>query len=163
LGFLPFWIGFFITGDSLKWVRSLRVLRLLKFHRYNNALIHFYKAIGKIKDELYLLGFVSVLIIVFGSIIIFEVEKDLKDTKFTKLSDAVWWCVVTLTTIGYGDVYPISMLGRAVAMVIMVIGVGIFGTFISLMGSGFVNVYREERILKENKCIGQKNDIQFQI
>jgi voltage-gated potassium channel len=149
VGFLPFWIGFLLPIEHLKWLPVLRVLRLLKFHRYNGACRHFLKAIKSVKEELNLLGFVSVIIIVFGSIIIFELEHDAKDTKFTKPSDALWWSVVTLTTIGYGDVYPITTAGRAVATVIIVLGVGIFGTFISLMGSGLVQVFREERICRE--------------
>lgn len=154
VGFLPFWIGFIIPIEHLKWIRALRLLRLLKFHRYNGACRHFIKAIKSVKEELNLLGFVSMIIVVFGSIIIYEIEHDVKDTKFTNLSDALWWSVVTLTTIGYGDVYPITMAGRIVATIIIVFGVGIFGTFISLMGSGLVQVFREERIAREQ---AQKN------
>jgi voltage-gated potassium channel len=142
-GFLPFWIGFFIPIEHLKWVRVLRLVRLLKFHRYNSALHHFSAAIHKVKDELSMLGYISLLIVVFGSIIIYEIEKDAKDTKMLSLFDSVWWCVVTLTTIGYGDTYPITQFGRLVAMAIMILGVGIFGSFVSLMGSALVQVYRE--------------------
>lgn len=149
IGFLPFWIGFIVPIEHLKWIRALRVLRLLKFHRYNGAVRHFVKAIRSVKDELNLLGFVTIVIVVFGSIIIFEIEHDVKDTKFVKLSDALWWSIVTLTTIGYGDIYPITTVGRAVATVIIILGVGILGTFISLMGSGLVQVFREERIARE--------------
>ena len=75
----------------------------------------------------------------------YEIEHDEKDTKFTKLSDALWWSIVTLTTIGYGDVYPVTTAGRTCATVTIIFGVGIFGTFISLMGSGLVQVYRENK------------------
>jgi voltage-gated potassium channel len=149
VGFVPFWIGFFVPIEHLKWVRALRVLRLLKFHRYNEAMKHFFKAIRNVKEELNLLGFASIVIIVFSSIAMYEIEHTAKDTKFTKLSDGLWWSIVTLTTIGYGDVYPVTTAGRAVATVTILLGVGIFGTFISLMGSGLVQVFREERIARE--------------
>lgn len=145
VGFVPFWIGFFIPIEHLKWVRSLRMLRLLKFHQYNGAVLHFYNAIKAVKNELNLLGFASIVIIVFSSIVMYEIEHDEKDTKFTKLSDALWWSIVTLTTIGYGDVYPVTTAGRTCATVTIIFGVGIFGTFISLMGSGLVQVYRENK------------------
>jgi voltage-gated potassium channel len=157
-GFLPFWIGFFVPYEHLKWIRTLRVLRLLKVLRYNNALRHFARAMHKVRDELSLLGYASLMILVFGSIIIYEIERDIPDTKFQKLSDAVWWAVVTLTTIGYGDTYPITQGGRVVAVIVMILGVGIFGTFISTMGSGMVAVYREERIIREQKIRHQRTD-----
>lgn len=152
VGFLPFWIGFFVPGDQLEWVRALRVLRLLKFHRYNEALKHFARAIKTVKNELNLLGFASVVIIVFSAIAIYEVECNAKDTKFTKMSDGLWWALVTLTTIGYGDVYPVTTAGRAVATITIILGVGIFGTFISLMGTGLVQVYREDRVAHEQEA-----------
>jgi voltage-gated potassium channel len=149
IGFFPFWIGFFVPLDQLKWIRTLRVLRLLKFHRYNEAAKHLCRAVKLVRQELNLLGFASILIIVFSAIAMYEVEHDAKDTKFTKLSDGLWWSVVTLTTIGYGDVYPVTSLGRGIATLTILFGVGIFGTFISLMGSGLVQVYREDRIANE--------------
>jgi voltage-gated potassium channel len=149
VGFLPFWIGFFIPIEHLRWVRTLRVLRILKFHRYNEAIKHFCRAIKVIKQELNLLGFMSFIIVVFSSIAIYEVEHDVKDSKFTKLSDGLWWSLVTLTTIGYGDVYPISNAGRIVATVTIILGVGVLSAFISLMGSGLIQVYREDRIAHE--------------
>ena len=149
IGFLPFWIGFFLPIEHLKWVRALRVLRLLKFHRYNGALQRFDDVVMKVKEELSLLGYFSVMVIVFGSIIMYAIERDAKDTKFTSLFDSVWWCVVTLSTIGYGDIYPVTFWGKIVAIVIIICGVGIFGTLISLLGSGLVQVYRDERIAQE--------------
>lgn len=158
-GFLPFWIGFFVPIQDLKWVRVLRMLRLLKFHRYNGALKHLANACKGVKEELKLLGFISITIIVAFSIIVFEIERDVKDTKFTKLSDSVWWTVVTLTTIGYGDVYPLTTLGRIFACLLMFFGVGIFGTFISLMGSSLVTIFREERIAKEKEALCTKDSL----
>ena len=65
-------------------------------------------------------------------------------TSFENLGDSVWWCVVTLGTVGYGDIAPVTGLGRWIAGITMVIGLGIFGTFISLIGSAFISTMQDE-------------------
>ncbi len=68
----------------------------------------------------------------------YELERTAQPEMFAKYSDSIWWSVVTLTTVGYGDKYPVTMGGRLVAVGTLVVGLGIFGTFLSLIGSAFM-------------------------
>jgi voltage-gated potassium channel len=88
-------------------------------------------------------GFVVIIMVMFSSVAIFEFEHQVQPEKFRSLSDAVWWSFATLTTVGYGDLYPITMGGRIIAILTMIVGIGIFGTFISLVGSSFLTTMRE--------------------
>jgi voltage-gated potassium channel len=97
-----------------------------------------------VRHELAVVGFVVVIVVMFSSVAMREFEHDVQPEKFHRLSDAVWWSFVTLTTVGYGDVYPVTLGGRLIAIVTMVVGIGIFGTFISLIGSSFLTTMREE-------------------
>jgi voltage-gated potassium channel len=130
---------------SLKMLRSLRMLRLLKLYRYNHALQNVMHGFRRVRHELAVVSFVAVIVLMASSMAIYEFEHDAQPDRFTRLSDAVWWSFVTLSTVGYGDLYPITSGGRIVGAITMLVGIGIFGTFISLVGSSFLTTMREER------------------
>lgn len=77
------------------------------------------------------------MMIIFSSIIILQVEKAPGSNIFTA-GDALWWAFVTITTVGYGDLYPVTLEGRLVAVILMTTGVGLFGTFTAFVASWFV-------------------------
>jgi voltage-gated potassium channel len=130
---------------SLKMLRSLRMLRLLKLYRYNRALQNVMHGFRRVRHELAVVSFVAVIVLMASSMAIYEFEHDAQPDRFTRLSDAVWWSIVTLSTVGYGDLYPITSGGRVVGAITMLVGIGIFGTFISLVGSSFLATMRDER------------------
>ena len=99
----------------------------------------------QVKDELAVVGFVVIILVMFSSVAIHEFEHDSQPDKFGRLSDSVWWSFVTLTTVGYGDIYPITAGGRVIAVATMIVGIGIFGTFISLIGSSFLSTMRRDQ------------------
>ena len=143
LAVLPSLIGLAINFRALKLVRTLRILRLFKLYRYNTALQNVMSGFRQVKDELSVVGFVVIIMVMFSSVAIFEFEHQVQPERFRSLSDAVWWSFATLTTVGYGDLYPITMGGRIIAILTMIVGIGIFGTFISLVGSSFLTTMRE--------------------
>lgn len=145
---LPFFITLSGSLRSLRLVRTLRmlfILRLFKLYRYNIALQNVMHGFRKVKDELAVVGFVVVIMVIFSAMAIHEFEHDAQPERFGRLSDAVWWSCVTLTTVGYGDLYPVTVGGRIIAVLTMVVGIGIFGTFISLVGSSFLTTMREQQ------------------
>ena len=144
IAILPFYIGFMVDLRSLRLVRTLRILRLLKFYRYNKAMRSFAKSFSKVADELKMVGTIVFFFVILSSTVIYECERHAQPEAFDQYSDAVWWSIVTLTTVGYGDAYPITDLGRLVATVTVIFGLGIFGTFISLIGSSFMMAMQEE-------------------
>lgn len=88
--------------------------------------------------------------IVFGSIAILEFEKG-EETNINNAEDALWWSFVTITTVGYGDKYPVTTEGRIVAGVLMIVGVGLFGTFTGFVASWFLNDNENKDIELPNK------------
>ena len=152
----PFFVALAVDFRSLKLIRMLRILRLFKLYRYNSALQNVMHGFAKVKHELAVVGFVVIVVVLFSSVAMHEFEHDAQPAKFSRLSDSVWWCFITLTSVGYGDLYPITAGGRVIAIITMIVGSGIFGTFISLVGSSFLSTMRddERRDRHENKRPG---------
>lgn len=144
LAIFPFFIELAIDLRSLKLIRMLRILRLFKLYRYNRALQNVLHGFRKVKDELAVVGFVVIVVVMFSSVAMHEFEHEAQPHKFSRLSDSVWWSFITLTTVGYGDLYPVTAGGRVIAIITMIVGSGIFGTFISLVGSSFLSTMRDE-------------------
>lgn len=86
---------------------------------------------------------IAVLMIIFGSIAILQVERE-PNCNIKSAEDAIWWAFVTITTVGYGDKYPITTEGRIIAAFLMITGVGLFGTFTGFVAAWFMGGKRKE-------------------
>ncbi len=141
---LPFYLPFFIP-IKLGVLRSLRILRLLrvfKISRYTSAL----DIMGRVfRKKAYLL-FSSVLIVfllmLIGSVIMFEIESGAQPDKFDNAFSAFWWALSTVTTIGYGDLYPITTAGKLLGGVIALLGVGLVAVPTGIISAGFIEESR---------------------
>jgi voltage-gated potassium channel len=140
----PSLVGLAINLRSLKLLRILPLLWMLKLYRYNRALETVIRGFHHVRRELAVIGFVAAMVLLFSAVAMHELERQAQPEKFGRLSNAIWWSFVTLTTVGYGDLYPVTAAGRAVAMVTMLVGIGVLGTFISLVGSSLLMVMRGE-------------------
>ena len=140
----PFWIGFFLPAEWLHLVRTLRVFRLLKFFRYSRSLqlvaLGFYRAGPALQP----LCFSMSVIGIFCSVAIFETEHIAQPDKFSNLFDAVYFTMVTVATVGYGDLSPVTTLGRIIVMFTFVSGLAIFAGILGVLGSSFFKVMEEE-------------------
>lgn len=141
---LPFYLNHILDLRSLRLLRISRVLQLLKIYRYNRAMQSFLMTIRKVVPQLEVIGIVLLIVVIISSTAMFEAEREAQPEKFKHMGDSIWWCVVTLATVGYGDLTPITPLGRWIAGFTMVVGLGIFGTFISLVGSAFITAMQDE-------------------
>lgn len=139
LAILPFYVGFFVQPHHLGAIRSFRVLRLLKLTRYSIALDRFLESFRRIKDELAIIVVFLMIVVFLGATLLYEFEHPVQPDKIACLSDATWLCFITISTIGYGDIFPITWPGRIVVMVVCVLGLGVFGSFVSLLGSSLTN------------------------
>jgi voltage-gated potassium channel len=144
LAIVPSIVGLTVGFRSLKMIRILPLLWMLKLHRYNDALQRVLHGFRRVGHELSVVGFVAILVVLASSIAMHEFEREAQPDKFGHLSDAVWWSFVTLTTVGYGDLYPVTGGGRIVAVGTMLVGIGVLGTFLSLVGSSFLTTMREQ-------------------
>jgi voltage-gated potassium channel len=126
--------GFFRFARAARIVRLLRVLRVARSARVLSSVILEKRA----QSGLLAAGLASVLLIVSTSIAILHVEKS-PEANIRTAEDAIWWAVTTMTTVGYGDRYPISAEGRLVAGFLMVAGVGLFGIVSGFVAAWFLN------------------------
>jgi voltage-gated potassium channel len=141
---LPFWLGWCVPVDWLHFVRTFRVFRLLKFFRYSRSLqlvaLGFYRAAPALRP----LGFGMLIVGLFCTVAIFELERDAQPDKFRTLYDAAYFTMVTVATVGYGDITPVTPLGRFVVMLTFVTGLAIFAGILGVMGASFFKVMEEE-------------------
>lgn len=151
LAILPFYLGFLVDMRSLRLIRTLRILRIFKFYRYKAALRHITLSYYKVRDELYVLGGAILLLIFFSGTILYEAEREVQPEMFAKYSDGLWWIIATLSTVGDGNRYPITVTGRLTACITMIIGLGLFGSFISVIGSSFISTIKEKNSTKHVK------------
>ena len=153
LSVLPFYVGFFVDPSALRWVRVLRVMRLLKMDRDGAAARSLYRAFFRIRHEVKLVAVAGMMVCMSASVLIFELEREVQPETFGKISDASWYVLATVTTVGYGDRVPITAGGRIVGGLVMLSGLVLFGTFVSLVGSAFVEEIRRnrERLAEEKK------------
>ena len=125
LAILPFYLAFGVDLRSLRALRFVRLLRLFKLVRYNKALKHFARAIKIAKEEILLFLFITLILIYLSAVGIYYFEHDAQPEHFSSIFDSLWWAIITLTTVGYGDVYPITVGGRVFTFIILMIGLGI--------------------------------------
>lgn len=122
---LPFYLRTAFDLRSLRAFRILRVFRTFKMIRYNKALHRFNVAFGIVKEEMVLFFIISAIFIFLSATGIYYFEHDAQPDVFASVFHSLWWAVVTLTTVGYGDVYPITLGGRIFTFFVLIVGVGI--------------------------------------
>ena len=125
LAILPFYLSFGVDLRSLRALRFLRLFRVLKLVRYNRAMNHFTRAIKSAKEEIFLFILITLILIYFAAVGIYYFENQAQPEHFSSIFDSLWWAIITLTTVGYGDVYPITVGGKIFTFLILMIGLGI--------------------------------------
>ncbi len=132
--------------DFLRWGRIARVVRILRLLRVVRSAKRIVAQLAKQRGEatFLALGLAAVVLMVISSIAILQVEHG-EGANIKDASDALWWAFVTVTTVGYGDKFPVTTEGRIIAGVLMLIGVGLFGTFTGLAASWFMGPEEREQ------------------
>jgi len=125
LAILPFYLSLGVDLASLRALRFLRLFRILKLMRYNKAIERFSRAISLAKEEVLLFLIVTLILIYFSAVGIYYFEHEVQPENFASIFDSLWWAIITLTTVGYGDVYPITVGGKVFTFFILMIGLGI--------------------------------------
>jgi voltage-gated potassium channel len=131
--------------DVLRWgrlVRIIRILRILRAFRSTKVLLNFLFR-NRAKGTFATVALISVVMVLFSSIAILNLE-NAAESNIKTPSDAVWWAFATITTVGYGDRFPVTHEGRIIAVILMTAGVGLFGTFTAYVASHFVDADREK-------------------
>ena len=140
LAIAPAYLPFFAADmRSVRALRLLRVFRIFKLARYSRAVRSLGQAIESKLPELGVMLFTLTIILVFASSILHWAERDAQPEAFSSIPAAAWWAIATLTTVGYGDITPITPLGKLAAAMVALLGIGLFALPAGLLGSAFVN------------------------
>jgi voltage-gated potassium channel len=125
LAILPYYIATGVDLRSLRATRLLRLFSVLKIVRYSNAVRRYHRALRIAREELVLYLFVTLLLLYFAAVGIYYFEHDAQPEAYASVFHSLWWSVVTLTTVGYGDVYPVTAGGRVFTFCMLLVGVGV--------------------------------------
>jgi voltage-gated potassium channel len=140
-----------LDGRFIRILRLFRIVRIFKLGRNNPSLRLFGKAIYSVKSELYFTLFLATLLILFSASAIYYLENDAQPEKYSSITESIWWATISLTTVGYGDVYPVTLGGKIFATLISLVGIGIVAIPTGIISASFV-----EQINKKKKKIKNK-------
>lgn len=145
LAILPFYLSFGFDLRSARILRFLRLFRIIKLVRYNKAISRFSIAFRMIKEELTMFSVVSLILIYISAVGIYYFENAVQPEAFSSIFSSLWWSVVTLTTVGYGDAVPITIGGRIFTFIILMIGLGIIAIPSGMISSALTEARDLER------------------
>jgi voltage-gated potassium channel len=148
---LPFYLSAFFAMD-LRFLRALRVLRVLKLTRYSSAMRTIHEVVRQERHSLGTAFFLLCTALVLVSAGIYLAEQGAQPEAFGSIPSAMWWSIVTLTTVGYGDMTPVTSLGKLFAGLVSVVGVCLVALPTSIMASGFADVHRRNRMKLETEA-----------
>ena len=147
LAILPFYLSF--LDLDLLFIRALRLFRLFriaKLSRYSLALQTFGRILSAKKEELLTTLFFLFLLLLFASSLMYFAENEAQPEHFSSIPATMWWAIVTLTTVGYGDTYPVTGPGKFLAAVIAILGIGMFALPTGILGAAFVEEIQNRKI-----------------
>ena len=125
MSIFPFYLNAGIDLRPLRTFRFMRIFQILKLVRYNKAIQRFHHAFLISKEEITLFFSLTGFLLFVAAVGTYYFEKDAQPDKFASVFHSLWWAVITLTTVGYGDVYPVTVGGRMFTVFVLMIGVGI--------------------------------------
>ena len=148
LAIVPFYLSA-IPMDLrfLRMVRLLRLVRLAKLARYSDAMALLARVIVARRYELGVTMFVGLIMLVMAAVMMYMAEHEAQPEDFSSIPATMWWAVTTLTTVGYGDLTPITTAGRLIGAVIAVLGIGMFALPTGILGASFVDEVRKRNEL----------------
>ncbi len=156
---LPFYLPMIINLDLrfLRILRLTRIFRILKINRYTESLEMIKVVLYKKKEELGVTTFVTFLLLLFSSSLMYYIETEAQPEAFPNIIASFWWGVATLTTVGYGDVYPITVIGKILSGIIALLGIGLVALPTGIISSGFMDEMNQKRksereYKKKNYC-----------
>nr|WP_274704479.1 ion transporter [Salinimicrobium profundisediminis] len=152
LAILPFYLPFLgIDLRLLRMFRIFRVFRLFKIARYLTALELMERVLIKKKEELMVSLIFTVFLLLLASTLMYYVENEAQPEHFSSIPETMWWGIATLTTVGYGDMYPVTGLGQFLGGIIAIIGIGLFALPTGILAAGFSEEV-SQKAKKEGAC-----------
>jgi len=132
---LPFYLSTGIDLRSIRILRLLRLFRAFKLLRYSIAIRRFHSALIIAKEELILFSILAIMLLFFSAVGIYYFENAAQPETFSSVFQSMWWAVATLTTVGYGDIYPITVGGKFFTFFVLMVGLGVVAVPTGLVAS----------------------------
>lgn len=152
LAFLPFYLPFFgVDLRLLRVLRVFRIFRLFKISRYVEALSFINRVFKKKKEELVISLIFTMFLLLVASTLMYYIENEAQPENFSSIPETMWWGIATLTTVGYGDIYPMTPLGQFLGGIIAIIGIGLFALPTGILAAGFSDEIAHRK-LPEDYC-----------
>ena len=151
IAILPSLLAFLFPTVDLRFVRALRIFRLLKFSRYSNSINTLLVVLWDQRKSLGAAFFILFIVLIISSSGMYIVEKDIQPEKFGSIPQSMWWSIVTLTTVGYGDVYPVTSMGKFFGSIIIILGIGTVALPSGILASAFTEYTRRNQQKYEDK------------
>ena len=152
LAILPFYLP--MIGFDLRFLRIMRLFRLFrifKIARYLKALKLINEVAKEKREELLISIVFTLFMLLITSTLMYYIENDVQPDKFSSIPETMWWGIATLTTVGYGDVYPITALGKLMGGIIAILGIGLFALPTGILASGFTEQLAKNK-MGSKKC-----------
>ena len=146
ISILPFLVPVLHTYNlvGVRVFRLVRLLRIFKLNRYSDALAAIGDVFRRKSQQMIASTFFVFIILILASLLIYYAEHDAQPEQFANAFSGLWWAVATLTTVGYGDIYPITPLGRVLGAIIAILGIGVVAVPTSILSAGFMGMLEKE-------------------
>jgi len=144
LAILPFYLAGGVDLRAVRIFRLFRLLRAFKLFRYSRAMRRFKEAFLLVKNELILFAVATCFLLFVSAVGIYYFENPVQPEKFKSIFHCLWWAVSTLTTIGYGDIYPVTAGGRIFTSIIVIIGIGFIAVPTGLLASALTATVKKK-------------------
>lgn len=145
LAILPFYLPIKLDLRFLRALRLFRLFRILKAGRYNSSLKLIRNVLHEKREEIILSLTMMALLLLFSACLLYFIENKAQPQAFSSIPASMWWAVTALTTVGYGDIYPVTPLGKLVASVIAISGIGMFALPAGIISSGFIELIQRRK------------------
>lgn len=154
LAILPFFLPRLTSVDlrAIRALRLFRLFRLLKLGRYSESILLFGDVLREKREQIVLAFLAVAVLTVFASSLMYFAEHQAQPEKFASIPDAMWWAVITLTTVGYGDVTPITTFGKVLGGFISLMGIGLFALPAGILASGFDEAMERKNQLRQERA-----------
>ena len=146
LAILPFYIRTALDLRAIRMFRFIRLFRIFKLARYSKAVRRMHRALIIAKEEIVLYLCVTAILLYLAAVGIYYFENSEQPEKFASVFHSLWWAVVSLTTVGYGDVYPITLGGRVFTFLVLLTGIGVVSVPAGLVSSALSAAREMEQI-----------------
>lgn len=144
LAIIPYFLSGVSGSQTLRVLRLFRLFRIFKLARYSKAIQRVGRAITIAKEELILFSIITIMLLYLSALGIYHFEHTAQPENFKSIFDCLWWAVATLTTVGYGDVYPITLGGRLFTFMVLMLGLGVVAVPTGIISSALAAVRKKE-------------------